>query len=50
MIPLAYVFGFVCEMGIIGIMLAVVIAVLECAVVIFIRYVYVMRRINKKQK
>ena len=47
MIPLAYILAFVLEMGVYGIMLGVVIAVLECAVVIYVRYWWVMRKLTK---
>jgi len=45
MIPIAYVLAFVVNIGVVGIMIAVVIGIIVCAVAIFVRFRYTMNRI-----
>jgi Na+-driven multidrug efflux pump len=50
MIPVAYILAFVLNWGIKGIMIAVVIGILVCAIAMFIRYRYTMRRIVREKR
>ena len=45
MIPLAYIFAFIFELGVIGIMYGVVSGILLCAIFIIIRFIYILRKI-----
>lgn len=50
MIPLAYLLGFVFDVGIVGIMYGVVAGILICAVAITIRAIYTLKRVVRSNK